>query len=470
VQETLKVSVAGVRGIVGASMTPRVAASFAQAFGVFLGKGAVIVGRDTRPSGRMLERAVVAGLQSVGARPWMAGVAPTPSLLMAVPAAGARGGIAITASHNGAEWNALKFIDRDGLFLSPARMDELLDLYHQRDFPLTAEADLQAERPFEDAAKKHLARVLDYVDAERIRRRRFRVAVDACNGAGALYAEEFLSEGLGCETFLVHGAPTGLFEREPEPLPPYLGTLGHTVVEHRCDVGFAQDPDADRLAIVDEAGRPIGEDYTLAFVVAQVLSAHARGPVVINLAASRAVEEIARAAGAECVRTRIGEIYVSATMVRLGAVVGGENNGGVIVPAIHPCRDSFTGMALVLERMAATGKGIGELRAELPSYCVAKLKIELTATEAAAALRRLRRHYADAHPLLLDGVYLDFGESWVHVRRSMTEPVLRITAEARTEEAAAALAARFKDEITRGLADPVVAAPPHSRPGPKIQD
>ncbi len=450
VKEPLKVGVAGVRGVVGASMTPRVAASFAQAFGVFLGRGAVVVGRDTRPSGVMFERAVVAGLQSVGARPLMVGVAPTPSLLMAVPTAGARGGIAITASHNGAEWNAMKFIDRDGLFLSPARADELLDLYHQRDFPLVAEPDLQPERPMEGVVEKHLTRVLNYVDAAAIRRRRFRVAVDACNGAGAPWIEVFLRDGLGCETVVIHGEPTGIFEREPEPLPAHLTALGRAVVEHRCNIGFAQDPDADRLAIVDECGRPIGEDYTLVFAVAQVLSAHSLGPVVVNLTASRAVDEIARAAGCPCIRTRVGEIHVSAAMVHHGAVVGGEHNGGVIVPAIHPCRDSFTGMALVLERMAATEKRVSEMRAEIPGYHVAKIKIPMALSETVAALRRLRKRYVDRHPILLDGIFLDLGESWVHIRRSMTEPVLRITAEALTPEEAEALVERFRTEIMVG--------------------
>ncbi len=443
-QETLKVGISGVRGVVGASMTPRAAASFARAFGAFVGRGPVIVGRDTRPSGRMLERAVVAGLLSVGCRPRLAGIAPTPSLLMAVAAEGARGGIAITASHNPAEWNALKFIDRDGLFLSPARTEELLDLYHQGDFPPVGEGELQRETPIEGVVDRHFRRVLSYVDAAKIRARRFRVAADLCNGVGALHTESFLREGLGCEVVAVHAAPTGLFEREPEPVPRNLGALSRAVIEHRCDIGFAQDPDGDRLAIVDERGRPIGEDFTLAFAVRQVLAAHERGPVVINLSTSRTVEETARAAGCPVTRTKIGEIHVAGAMARSGAAVGGESNGGVIVPAVHPCRDSYVAMALALELLVATGRRVSELRAEFPGYAVAREKIPLSATDSAAALRRLRRRYADRRPLLLDGVFVDFGDGWALARRSNTEPVLRIEAEARAPEAAAARLAEFR--------------------------
>lgn len=451
-REALKVGISGVRGIVGDSMTPRVALSFAQAFGAFVGRGTVLVGRDTRPSGRVLERAVVAGLESVGCRPLLAGVAPTPSLLMAVPTLGARGGIAITASHNAAEWNALKFIDRDGHFLSPARADELLDLYHQRDFPLAAESDLPAETPAPDVTASHRARVAAWVAASAIRARRFRVAADVCNGVGALSTEPFLREELGCDVVVVHGDPSGFFERDPEPLPQHLGALSRAVVEHRCDIGFAQDPDGDRLAIVDERGVPIGEDYTLAFAVRRVLESRGVGPVVINLATSRAVEEIARAHGAPVIRTKIGEIHVALEMQRRGAVVGGEHNGGVILPAIHLCRDSFTAMALALELMAATGRPVSALRAEMPSYQVVRRKLPTTAASAAEALRGLRRRYADRSPNLLDGVFIEFPEGWVHARRSNTEPVLRITAEARTEVEAAALADRIASDVAEAAA------------------
>ncbi len=450
-KEALKVGVSGVRGVVGDSFTPQVAASFAQAFGTFVGHGAVVVGRDTRPSGAMAELAVVAGLQSVGCKPILAGVVPTPTVLVLTRELGARGGIMITASHNPSPWNALKFVDKTGLFLNPTRAEELFDVYHQQDFPLVPEGEIPAVAVESEPMESHFRKVLDYVDADAIRRRHFKVAVDCCNGVGALHSVPFLRDLLGCEVFPVYDKPTGAFEREPEPLPQNLQVLCRTVADRTCDVGFAQDPDGDRLAIVNERGRPIGEDLTLAFTVEQVLARHGKGTVVVNLSTSKSVDFVARKHGSEVVRTRIGEINVSETMVKMGAVAGGEGNGGVIVPAVHPCRDSYAGMALVLEMLAATGKTISELRAEIPQYFMVKDKIRIRADQAPDILRSLRRGYAGQKLNLLDGVFVDFGESWVHARRSNTEPVLRITAEAKTEDEARRLTEDVRAKIGKML-------------------
>ncbi len=439
-REALKVGISGVRGVVGASFTPQVAVAFAQAFGSFVGRGPVLVGRDTRRSGAMFEEAVSAGLRSVGCQPVLAGVLPTPSLLVQTLGLRARGGIVITASHNPAPWNALKFVNRRGLFLSPVEAEELFDLYHQQDVELVGEDALPGVRRLEDPVRPHLDRVEAYVDAARIRARRARVAVDACNGVGALYSAAFLRDRMGCEVHVVHGRADGRFEREPEPLPEHLGALCRAVRGERCDVGFAQDPDGDRLALVDEQGRPLGEDLTLALAVRQVLSAHARGPVVANLCTSRVVEAAAAPFGAPVERTRIGEIHVSERMLAVGAVVGGENNGGVIVPAVHPCRDSFVGMALVLELMASTGLALSALRDELPRFAVTKRKVPVSAADAPAMLRAVRRAYAGRPVNLDDGVFIDFGDRWAHARRSNTEPILRVVVEAPGAEAADALA------------------------------
>jgi len=429
-REALKVGVSGVRGIVGISLTPQVAVSFAQAFGTFIGRGSVIVARDTRPSGLMMEQAVIAGLQSVGCKPVLAGVVPTPTALILTKITGARGGIAITASHNPAPWNALKFIERSGLFLSETRAEELFDVYHQGGFPLVSESELSPVAVEADPIAVHFKRILDYVDADAIRRGRFKVAVDCCNGVGALHSVPFLKDMLGCEVVPVFDKPTGIFERDPEPLAENITRLTDVVRREGCAVGFAQDPDGDRLAIVDEAGMPIGEDLSLAFAVQQVLSRHQKGPVAISLTTSKSVEAVARQLGSEVIRTRIGEINVSEAILRAGAVVGGEGTGGVIIPAIHPCRDSYTAMAIVLELMAQTGKSVSELRRAVPAYHVVKDKIRIRTEQAPAALRAIRREYADQNVSLLDGVFIDFGDSWVHVRRSNTEPVIRITAEA----------------------------------------
>jgi phosphomannomutase len=457
VKEFLKVGISGVRGVVGETFTPQLAASFARAFGVAVGRGGVLIGRDTRPSGPLVERAVVAGLQSAGCQPLLAGVVATPTLAMLVRDLGARGAIAITASHNPAPWNALKFIGRDGLFLGRARAEELFDIYHQGQFDLVPEAALPAAEPVADPMAGHVRRVLEYVDAAAIRQRRFRVALDPVNGVGALHTRAFLDE-LGCETVACHDAPSGLFEREAEPLPENLGALGALVRKHGCDVGFAQDPDGDRLALVDEQGRPIGEDLTLAFGVQAVLDRHARGPVAIHLATSRAVQDVAERRGSAVTRTRIGEINVTEAMLALGAPVGGEGNGGVIVPAVHPGRDSYIAMALVLELLVKERCTVSQARDAVPRYALLKKKLPMRPKHVPDALRRLRRHYAGRRVNLLDGVFVDYPDAWVHVRPSNTEPILRLVAEAPTAEAAT----RLLDEAR------VVLAPTADSPRPLV--
>lgn len=450
-KETLKVGVSGVRGVVGDSFSPQLAAGFAQAFGTFVGMGTVLVGRDTRPSGFMIENAVVAGLQSVGCKPILAGVVPTPTVLLLTKKLRARGGIAITASHNPAPWNALKFVDGQGLFLNEARAQELFDIYHQQDFPMVSEADLPSVATEPYPVEHHFKAILQYVDQASIRARRFKVAVDCCNGVGALSAPFLLGTLLGCEVVPLFDTPSGIFEREPEPLPGNLGALCETVRRERCAVGFAQDPDGDRLAIVDDKGEAIGEDLTLALAARQVLERHETGPVAINLTTSKAVEYVARQRGCEVVRTRVGETHVSGAMLEIGAVVGGESNGGVIIPRIHPCRDSFAAMAVILELMAATGRSISELRAEIPRYHVVRDKVRVSPARAPGVLRLVRRAYADHRMNFLDGVFVDFGDAWLHARRSNTEPVIRITAEAPSMDEAQRLAGDMRKHLEGGL-------------------
>ncbi|MCB1070627.1 MAG: phosphoglucosamine mutase [Kiritimatiellae bacterium] len=433
---SLKVGVSGVRGMIGGSFTPQLACGFAQAFGAFVGRGAVLVGRDTRPSGPMIENAVIAGLESVGCKPILAGVVPTPTLLYLARQTSVRGGIMITASHNPAPWNALKFIGGNGLFLSESRAQELFDIYHQQQFPLVEEGELRMVEVEKYPTEEHFKAILKYVDAPAIRTRKFRVAVDCCNGVGALYSPFFLQALLGCEVFPVFDTPSGLFERDPEPLPKNLSALSRCVVENGCDIGFAQDPDGDRLAIVDEQGQPIGEDLTPALAASQVLNRHERGPIAVNLSTSKAVDAVAARFGVKVYRTRIGEINVAEAMIEKGCVIGGEHNGGVMIRSIHPCRDSFSGMALLLELLADSGKTVSALRAEIPRYAVVRDKRPLSAYRATRALRGLRHRVVSGTVSLLDGVYIDLGEGWIHVRRSNTEPVLRCTVEAPTQEQA----------------------------------
>ena len=450
-REALKVSVSGVRGVVGESFTPQVATVFSQAFGAFIGHGGVIIGRDTRPSGPMIEAAVAAGLQSVGCKPILAGVIPTPTVLYLTKLRGARGGIAITASHNPSQWNALKFIDRTGRFLRESRAEELLDIYHQRSFPLVEESDIQ-EVEFQDASThEHFQKIFNYVDSKKIRKRKFRVAVDCCNGVGAVFSEDFLRSGFDCHVVPILNDPTGAFEREPEPLPKNLKALSNAVVEHGCDIGFAQDPDGDRLAIVNEKGEPIGEDLSLAFAVKQVLAFHKKGPVAVNLSSSKSIEYIANLYGCEVVRTKIGEINVSDTMIEIGSPVGGESSGGIIIPAIHPCRDSFAGMAIVLEMMALEDQPISKIRNSIPHYYVVKDKIRLRSDQTPKVLRSLRKVYADKKMNLLDGVHVDFGDKWIHARRSNTEPIIRVLAEALDESEAKRLCDELRQHVEAAI-------------------
>ena len=453
-KDFLKVGVSGVRGVVGDSLTPQIAAAFARAFAASVGQGSVVVGRDTRPSGYALERAVTVGLQSAGCKPLLAGIVPTPTVCLVVPELGARGGIAITASHNAARWNALKFIGPDGLFLPKQQADELADIYHQGNFPLVTEENMPSAVTLDNPLATHFRRILGYVDAAAIRRRHFKVAVDCCNGVGALHTRRFLEAELGASVVTCFDQPSGAFEREPEPLPQNLTRLSALVREQSCDIGFAQDPDGDRLAIVDEQGRPIGEDLTVAFAVRQVLDRHQRGPVAIHLATSRSVQCVAEDRGSQVTRTRIGEINVVQAMQSIGAVVGGEGNGGVIIPAIHPCRDSYAAMAVVLELMVAEKKTVSELYAEVPRYYMAKDKLKAQGESISRVLRQLRQRHQHQRLTLFDGVHVELDDQWFHARASNTEPVIRLCAEARTADEAEQLCRALRAELENDLANP----------------
>ena len=446
--EALKVGVSGVRGIVGESFSPKLAAEFAQAFGTFVGRGPVVVGRDTRATGLMVENAVIAGLQSVGCQPILAGVVPTPTVLILTKELKARGGIAITASHNPAQWNALKFIGDNALFLNELRAEELINIYHEQEFPLVEESKIPAAKTIDDPMGPHYEAIANYIDLEKIKRKKFKVAIDCCNGVGAIHSLSFLRDLLGCEVISIFDKPTGAFEREPEPTPESLTALCEAVKQNQCDIGFAQDPDGDRLAIVDENGKPLGEDFTLTLGIQQVLNAHGTGPVAVNLSSGKTVDYVTEQAGEQVTRTKIGEINVSETMLEIGSVAGGESNGGLIIPAVHPCRDSYASMAIILEMLADTGKSISALKAAIPEYHIVKEKIKVSSDASLKILRAVRKHYQSGKLNLLDGVHVDFGDSWIHARRSNTEPVIRIMAEAPTQKKAEQLAQELMDIVT----------------------
>jgi phosphomannomutase len=438
---TLKTGIAGVRGVVGDSLTPQLLIGFAQAFGTYLDGGTVVLGRDTRPSGEMARNALIGGLLATGCRVVDVGIAPMPTIQHAVRRHNAAGGIAITASHNPQQWNALKFIHHDGILLRPYQARELMAVYYQGNFHLVASEALGSVEEDEQAIESHLAELLQLLgdDFEVITGRAARVVVDCCNGAGALASETFLY-ALGCEAILINETPDGLFPHPPEPIPANLEQLAAAVREHGADLGFAQDADADRLAIVNERGEAISEEFASVFC-ADALPADQPGPVVTTLSASRMMDEAAARKGRAVVRVPVGEINVVQGMQRHKAALGGEGNGGVIWPRLQYCKDSFAAMALVLAGLARRGGTVSDWQQSFRPGAIVKRKIPCSASLAQPVMMALREAYAQEQTDLTEGVRVVWpDDSWLHVRPSNTEPIIRVVAEADEAEAAEARA------------------------------
>ena len=446
---SLRISVSGVRGIIGESLTPQLASKFAQAFGTYLGKGSVIVGQDSRKSGTMVKKAVLSGLLSIGCKPVEIGICPIPSIQVLTKQAKAIGAIAVTASHNPKEWNGLKFLNKDGLFLNYHQVDEFLDIYHQGEFSLVDVDKYKIPEFKKNPTEPHMKKLLSYFDVDIILQKKFKVAIDCTNGAGAVLAPGFL-KALGCELALLNCVPDGSFAHHPEPLPENIAELCRIVVEKRVDVGFVQDVDADRLAVVNEKGEPLGEELTLALASKYILSQNPR-PLVINLSTSQAIDDIAEEFNVSVTRTKIGEINVVERILSQEEkpAFGGEGNGGVILPDIHPCRDSFTAMGLILEYMAKSGKTISELQEGIPRYFMIKDKIEGTQEQAFRIIRRLKKKYSNKGEIsLLDGLKITFKDYWIHIRSSNTEPIIRLIVEAKRKEIAEKMTKQWRDEIS----------------------
>ena len=443
--DTLMISVSGMRGHVGTDLTPELVARHAAALGAWArasGKPAVVLGRDARTSGPMFEHAATAGLMSVGADVVQLGIVPTPTVQLAVEHHHAGAGLILTASHNPIEWNALKFVGPDGIFLdgdAGATVRRLAD-----EGPLRAGWDgLGQVRTDADAIARHLALVLalPVIDVEAIRRRRFHVALDCVQGAGGGTMPRLL-EQLACRVSGINLETDGRFPRPPEPIPENLGELSRLVRESGADIGFAVDPDVDRLAIVDETGQPIGEDYTLALAVRAVLDRRTDTgtppAVVVNLSTSLVVEDAARAGGARFIRAAVGEANVARAIRDEGAIIGGEGNGGVMYPALHIGRDAPLGVALILHQLARSGATVSELVQAAPRYVIVKAKGPRgPALEPLYAA--LRKRFPDAGADERDGLRLAWGDRWLHVRPSGTEPIIRFIAEAPSRAEAEAL-------------------------------
>lgn len=450
----LKWSEAGLRGVVGTMLHPALAAEVSAAFAATLPPGPVALCRDSRPTGPALVRAVAAALVAAGREVRDLGLVPVPTLQVYVKETACAGGIDVTASHNPVEWNALKFIGPGGYFLTREEAAAFRARF-ESDGARWARWDGQG-RLVEDstAARRHIDRVLAHVDVAAIRRRAFHVAIDCVNGSCSRVTPVLL-EALGCRVSSVHCDPERAeregFPHEAEPRPEHLGDLCRLVRESGADVGFAQDPDGDRLALVAEGGAPLSEEYTMVLAADVVLAKRPGGPVVANLCGSRMVDDVAARFGSPVHRTRIGEINVSVRLREVGGAVGGEGNGGVIFPPVHEARDSLSGIALILEGMATKGLTLSAWAATLPAYAMVKEKIRVRAEEVAPAVEAARAALAPgaADVNLEDGVKVSWADRWVHLRGSNTEPIVRIMAEAPTEAEARALARRAREAIGR---------------------
>ncbi len=443
----LMVSVSGIRGRVGEALTPEVVARYAAGFGAWASSRGlskrVVVGRDSRVSGPMFHRVVLAALQSVGCDVIDIGLTTTPTCQLAVEHHHAAGGLMISASHNPIEWNALKFIGPTGLFLENAEGVEMRALV-ETGIPRAHWDELGQIEPDDCAIQRHIDRVLSipYLDIEGIRKRHFSVALDCVRGAGAAIMP-LLLDRLGCRVSSINLETDGRFPRPPEPVAENLGELERLVLQSGAAIGFAVDPDVDRLALVSDAGKAIGEDFTLALAARLVLR-HTPGTVVTNLSTSRIVEDVAIDAGVPIIRAPVGEVNVAVRMRDERAPIGGEGNGGVILSEMHLGRDAPVGAALILQLLHEEDRSLSQIVAGLPRYVIVKDKLDRPSASLDTVYETLRSAFPDAVADTQDGLRLSWPDRWVHVRPSGTEPIVRVIAEAPSREEALALVNRSR--------------------------
>jgi len=442
------ISVSGLRGVVGETLTPDVAARYVAAFASLSPAGTVLVGRDSRPSGEMLACAVHAALRAVGHATVDLGICPTPTIGLLVRRHRASGAVGVTASHNPPPYNGLKLFANDGRVIPAALGQKVLQQYRSGKISWTRHDRIGATSTCDDVYSAHLEAVLATVDVQRIREAAFGVLLDANHGAGGPLGR-LLLEALGCRVTILGETPDGQFEHKAEPTAENLAEVLPTVPEAGAQVGFCQDPDADRLAVIDASGRYLGEEYTVAMIAAHVLRSR-HGPIVTNCSTSRMTEVIARRHDQPFFRSAVGEANVVDVMLAKDAIFGGEGNGGPIDPRVGLVRDSFVGMAQLLDAMAARGLSIRQLADELPRSAIVKTTIELAPGLVARALDALEKHFDTARADRLDGLRRDWADRGLLVRPSNTEPSVRAVAEAPEEEDARRLcdaAARVLGEI-----------------------
>ncbi len=436
--DALMIGVSGMRGTIGGTLTPQVVSQMAAAFAVFLKQTAqpqngthlrLAFGRDSRPSGSWVRDSAIGTLTASGVEVIDLDVVTTPGVAMMVKWLSADAGMIATASHNPIQWNGLKLLNSQAVALPPEQAEQIKALYESRSSDFVRVQQLVPARKNGETHALHVKRVLEHVDVLGISSKRFKVVLDSVNGAGCVASATLLSK-LGCQLSHINATPDGQFPHEPEPTAANLTGLAVEVKRQRAAVGFAQDPDADRLAIVDENGTYIGEEYSLALAARLIMAKKPGAVTAANLSTSRMLDDIAAKYGGRVVRTPVGEANVVHAMLREGSTIGGEGNGGVIDPRIVPGRDSLVGMAYVLQLMAETGKTISQLVAEIPHYDIVKTKFECRREDANRAVEAIKKEFASERVDTQDGIRIDWDTSWVHARSSNTEPIMRIIAEA----------------------------------------
>ncbi len=445
----LKIGITGVRGIVGETFTPEVAVGFAQAFGTYLDSGRILVGRDTRLSGPMVRSGVVAGLLAAGCEVIDLGICPTPSLQLAVGWLKADGGIAVTAGHNPSQWSALKFVRGDGLYLNPLQAEELLDIFHQGEFAKATWDEIQPAIQYQDAIQRHIELLTNVFDADAIKARRLKVAVDCCNGACSRLIPRWLAE-LGCEVLAINDDPNGAFPHRPEPTPETMAQLSAVVKAGHADIGFAHDADGERLGIVTELGETLSEESTLALAT-RIRLEQSAGAIVTNVSTTGAIEQIAARYGAPVVRTQVGQTYISEAMLEHDAILGGEGSGGVTVPQVHLTHDSAAAVGLILEGLARLGERVSDLVQQLPklfmlkhNFAVEPNRLYSVLQDFRVAIEREQLPYD-----LTDGIKMDLPQGWIHVRASNTESIIRVIVEAEDATKARRLLDWARDRLNK---------------------
>ena len=445
----LKIGITGVRGIVGETFTPEVAVGFSQAFGTYLDGGRILVCRDTRPSGPMVRAAVIAGLLAAGCEVIDLGVSPTPSLQLAVTWLKADGGIAITAGHNPSQWNALKFVRSDGLYLNPTQAEELLDIFHQGEFAKATWDQIKPAVQQQDPIEHHIELLKGVFDVEMIKHRRPKVAVDCSNGACSRLIPPWLKE-IGCEVLAINDDPGASFPHAPEPKPETMAQLSAVVKAGHADIGFAHDADGERLGIVTELGQPLSEELTLA-IATRIRLEQKAGTVVTNVSTTGAIEKIAAVYGGAVVRTPVGQTYISESMMELKGVLGGEGSGGVTVPELHLTHDSAAAVGLILEGLARSGKPVSRFVQDLPRLTMLKYNLPVEPNRLYSVLQNFRvaiEREALTYDLT-DGIRLVLPQGWVHVRASNTESMIRVIVEAEETRSAQYLVDWARDRLNK---------------------